>query len=177
MIPIYDPTTQVTTPTARTRQPYPNNQIPSRNSALPSRKPSASSRAKRWDSVEPSCPTTAPLRARAAYISNNYLETQGTQVYPVNKLSVKGDKVFNNKHRISGYWGWDREHETYGADGPPTLPGLYSNYNDLTQSSDVFRFSWTWTFAPNKINYFYAGGNDWNQDHKPPQEYIGRLAK
>ena len=27
--------------------------------------------------------------------------------------------------------------------------------------------------APNKINYFYAGGNDWRQDHKPPQEYIG----
>ena len=23
------------------------------------------------------------------------------------------------------------------------------------------------------MNHFYAGGNDWNQDHKPPQEYIG----
>jgi hypothetical protein len=91
----------------------------------------------------------------------------------VNKWSVKGDHVFNGKHRISGYYGNDREHQTYGPDGPPTLPGLFSNYNDLIQYSDVVRFSWTWSLSPTKINYFYAGGNNWRQDHKPPQEYIG----
>ena len=86
---------------------------------------------------------------------------------------MKGDHTFNSKHRISGYYGYDREHQTYGPDGPPTLPGLYSNYNDLVQASDVFRFSWDWTFGPNKLNHFFAGGNNWRQDHKPPQEYIG----
>ena len=76
------------------------------------------------------------------------METSGTQIYPVNKFSVKGDHTFNSKHRISGYYGYDREHQTYGPDGPPTLPGLYSNYNDLVQASDVFRFSWDRTFGP-----------------------------
>ena len=28
-------------------------------------------------------------------------------------------------------------------------------------------------FWPNKLNHFFAGGNNWRQDHKPPQEYIG----
>ncbi|MEI9973029.1 MAG: hypothetical protein WDO73_13805 [Ignavibacteriota bacterium] len=75
-------------------------------------------------------------------MSNNYLENGGTQVYPVNKESVKIDHIFNDKHRINGYYGHDREHQTAGPDGPPTLPGLYSNYNDLVQISDVIRFSW-----------------------------------
>ena len=94
-------------------------------------------------------------------------------MYPVNKESVKIDHTFNGKHRISGYYGHDKEHQTFGPDGPPTLPGLYSTYNDLVQETDVVRFSWIWSLSPNKINNFYAGGNDWRQDHKPPQEYIG----
>ncbi len=99
--------------------------------------------------------------------------TSGTQVYPVNKYSLKGDHIFNAKHRLSGYWGHDREHMTPGPDGPATLPGLFTNYNDLTQGTDVFRMGWDWTLSPNKLNHFYAGGNNWAQDHKPPQEYIG----
>jgi hypothetical protein len=91
----------------------------------------------------------------------------------VNKSSIKGDHIFNDRHRISGYYGHDREHQTPGPDGPATLPGLYTNYNDLTQGTDVLRFSWDWTFSPTKLNHFYAGGNNWVQDHKPPQEYIG----
>ncbi len=99
--------------------------------------------------------------------------TQGTNVYPINKYSFRGDHIFNEKQRIAGYYGYDREHYTAGADGPPTLPGLYSNYNDLVQWSYVLRMSWDWSFSPTKINHFYAGGNNWKQDHKPPQEYIG----
>ncbi len=60
-----------------------------------------------------------------------------------------------------------------GPDGPPTLPGLYTNYNDLQQAADVVRFSWDWAFSPTKLNHFYAGGNNWRQNHNPPQEYIG----
>ena len=74
----------------------------------------------------------------------------GTQIYPVNKFSIKGDHIFNEKHRISGYYGNDREHQTYGPDGPPTLPGLYSNYNDLTQDTDVLRFSWDLDVQPHQ---------------------------
>jgi hypothetical protein len=108
-----------------------------------------------------------------AYVNNNYIISNGTSVQPVNKWSIKGDHLFNEKHRISGYYGYDREATTAGPDGPATLPGLYSNYNDAHQNSDVLRFTWDWTITPALFNHFYAGGNNWRQDHKPPQEYIG----
>ena len=60
-----------------------------------------------------------------------------------------------------------------GAEGPATLPGLYSNYNDTRQDSDVVRFSWDWTLSSTKFNHFFAGGNNWRQNHNPPQQYIG----
>jgi len=168
-IPIYNPTTQVTAANGTvTRQVFPGNIIPA---SLFS--PAAKQALAVFQTSGMLAPNNGAAPGTAAYITNNYLETSGTQIYPVNKYSIKGDHTFNEKQRISGYWGPDHEHQTYGPDGPPTLPGLYSNYNDLVQSSQVFRMSWDWTFSPTKLNHFYAGGNDWNQDHKPPQEYIG----
>ena len=167
-IPIYDPTTQVTTSTGTTRQVFTGNVVPK---SLWS--PAAVKALGVFQTSGMLTPNNGATPGTAAYIANNYLVTSGTQIYPVNKLSLKGDHIFNEKQRISGYWGHDREHQTPGPDGPATLPGLYTNYNDLTQSSDVFRMSWDWTFSPSKLNHFYAGGNNWVQDHKPPQEYIG----
>jgi hypothetical protein len=169
MIPIYNPLSQVQNADGSiTRQPFPGNMVPKTLFSAASQK--ALSVFQAGGSI---APNNGAAPGTPGYISNNYLVTSGTNVYPVNKYSIKGDHVFNQKHRISGYYGNDREHQTPGADGPPTLPGLYSNYNDLTQYSDVLRFSWTWSLSPTKINYFYAGGNNWRQDHKPPQEYIG----
>lgn len=168
-IPIYDPTTQVTNPDGTvTRRQFPNNQIPS---SLFS--PAAVKALALFQTSGKLVPNNGAAPGTAAYVLNNYLVTNGTQIYPVNKTSIKGDHVFNEKHRISGYYAHDREHQTPGPDGPATLPGLYTNYNDLLQASDVIRFSWDWTFGPNKLNHFYAGGNNWAQDHKPPQEYTG----
>ncbi len=118
-------------------------------------------------------PNTGARPGTAAYVNNNYIIANGSNVQPVNKLSVKGDHLFNEKHRISGYYGYDRESTVPGAEGPATLPGLYSNYNDTQQDSDVVRFSWDWTLSSTKFNHFYAGGNNWRQNHNPPQEYIG----
>lgn len=169
LIPIYNPTTQVTNADGSvTRQVFPGNIVPKSLFSAASQKALGV-----FQSSGNLVPNTGAVPGTAAYVSNNFLETSGTQVYPVNKSSIKGDHIFNDRHRISGYYGHDREHQTYGADGPPTLPGLYSNYNDLTQGTDVVRFSWDWTFSPTKLNHFYAGGNNWVQDHKPPQEYIG----
>jgi Carboxypeptidase regulatory-like domain len=168
-IPIYNPTNQITNADGTvTRQVFPGNVIPK---SLWS--PAAVKALAVFQSSGTLAPNNGAAPGTAAYVANNYLETTGTQIYPVNKSSIKGDHVFNEKQRISGYYGHDREHQTYGADGPPTLPGLYSNYNDLLQASDVLRMSWDWTFSPTKLNHFYAGGNNWTQDHKPPQEYIG----
>ncbi len=169
VIPVYNPIGQVTNSDGSvTRQPFPGNQVPKSLFSAASQKALGV-----FQSSGNLMPNTGAAPGTVGYVSNNYLETSGTQVYPVNKFSVKGDHIFNDKQRISGYYGRDREHQTFGSDGPPTLPGLYSNYNDLIQGSDVFRFSWDWAFTPTRLNHFYAGGNDWNQDHKPPQEYIG----
>jgi hypothetical protein len=168
-IPIYNPIGQVANPDGSyTRQPFPGNVIPKNLFSPASIKALAV-----FQSSLALSPNVSAAPGTAGYVNNNYLETSGTQVYPVNKESIKIDHSFNGKHRISGYYGHDLEHQTFGADGPPTLPGLYSTYNDLVQETDVIRFSWIWTISPNKINNFYAGGNDWRQDHKPPQEYIG----
>ncbi len=118
-------------------------------------------------------PNTGARPGTAAYVNNNYIIANGSNVQPVNKLSVKGDHLFNEKHRISGYYGYDRESTVPGPEGPATLPGVYSNYNDTQQDSDVVRFSWDWTLSSTKFNHFYAGGNNWRQNHNPPQEYIG----
>jgi hypothetical protein len=117
-------------------------------------------------------PNNGAAPGTAAYVNNNYLVSNGSQVSPVNKWSVKGDHVFSEKDRISGYYGYNRQSMEPGADGPATLPGLYTNYNDLRQFSDVVRFSWDHTFSPTKLNHFYAGGNNWRQLHDPPQATV-----
>ena len=168
-IPIFNPISQVQNSDGTyTRQVFPGNVIPKTLFSAASQKALSV-----FQSNGSIAPNNGAAPGTPAYISNNYLVTSGTQVYPVNKWSIKGDHVFNQKHRISGYYGYDREHQTPGPDGPPTLPGNFSNYNDLVQAADVVRFSWTWTLSPTKINYFYAGGNNWRQNHNPPQEYVG----
>jgi carboxypeptidase family protein len=169
LIPIYNPLSQVQNADGSyTRQVFPGNVIPKSMFSAASMKALGV-----FQGSGMLTPNNGAAPGTAAYVNNNYLETTGTQVYPVNKESIKIDHTFSGKHRISGYYGHDLEHQTAGPDGPPTLPGLYSNYNDLVQETDVIRFSWIWTISPTKINNFYAGGNDWRQDHKPPQEYIG----
>ena len=49
------------------------------------------------------------------------------------------------------------------------LPGLYADYNNSQRHSDVFRMSWDHTFRPTLLNHFFAGGNDWRENHDPPQ--------
>jgi Carboxypeptidase regulatory-like domain/TonB dependent receptor len=168
VIPIYDPTTQVTNGSVTTRTPFPNNQIPKSIFS-----PAAVKALGVFQASGVLNTNTGAAPGTVGYVNNNYIIANGSQVQPVNKVSIKGDHLFNEKHRISGYYGYDRESTVPGADGPATLPGNYSNYNDLHQDSDVLRFSWDWTFSPTKFNHFYAGGNNWRQNHNPPQEYIG----
>jgi hypothetical protein len=168
-IPIYNPLSQVTNADGSvTRQPFAGNMIPQ---SLWS--PAAIKALGVFQGGGMLKPNNGAAAGTAAYVANNYLVTSGTSVNPVNKLSLKGDHTFNDKQRISGYWEHDRENTNPGPDGPATLPGLYTNYNNLIQGSDVFRMSWDWTFSPTRLNHFYAGGNNWDQDHKPPQELIG----
>ena len=56
--------------------------------------------------------------------------------------------------------------------GQGVLPGLYADYNDTQRHSDVFRMSWDHTFGPTLLNHFYAGGNNWRENHDPPQATV-----
>jgi hypothetical protein len=172
VIPIYDPTTQQINATtgAVTRTPFANNQIPQALIAPDASKALAVFASGAGGQITPN---NGAAPGTVGYVTNNYLISAGSQVSPVNKWSIKGDHIFSGKDRISGYYGYDREKTVPGPAGPSTLPGNYTNYNDLTQSSDVFRMSWDHTFGPTKYNHFYAGGNNWRQNHDSPQEYIG----
>jgi hypothetical protein len=169
MIPVYDPTSQVISSTgAVTRQPFTNNQIP-KNLFDPFSVKAIGV----FQTSGTLTPNTGAAPGTVGYVNNNFTVANGSQIAPINKFSVKGDHIFSGRDRISGYYGYDREYLKPGADGPAGLPGLYVNYNDLRQFTDVFRMSWDHTFSPTKLNHFYAGGNNWRQDHNPPQEYIG----
>ena len=172
VIPIYDPTTQQINSTTGvvTRTPFANNQIPQALIAPDASKALGVFASGAGGQI---APNNGAAPGTVGYVTNNYLISSGSQVSPVNKWSIKGDHVFSGKDRISGYYGYDREKTVPGPAGPSTLPGNYTNYNDLTQSSDVFRMSWDHTFGPTKYNHFYAGGNNWRQNHDSPQEYIG----
>ena len=167
-IPIYDPTTQVRNPDGTySRTQFPGNKIPS--SLFD---PIAIKALQAYTSNGVLKPNNGAAPGTIGYVQNNYLVSNGTNVNPNTKISVKGDHIFSEKHRISGYYGYNRESMEPGPNGPPTLPGLYSNYNDLTQASDVVRLSWDWTFGPTKLNHFYAGGNNWRQGHDPIQATV-----
>ena len=152
LIPIFDP---ATTAADGTRTPFAGNIIP----------------ANRFSSVAKNVMPLVPKPDFPGYF-NNFLNRTANPIKDYS-WSLKGDHIFNDKHRISCYYGYDREATVPGPDGPATLPGLYTNYNDLRQQSDVLRFSWDWTLSPTKLNHFYTGGNNWRQNHNPPQEYIG----
>ena len=82
---------------------------------------------------------------------------------------MKGDHSFSPKSRISGYWGYNRSSSQPGSNGAPGLPGLFVNYNDARFNSDVFRGTWDYAIRPTVFNHFYGGGNNWKEDHNPPQ--------
>ena len=117
-------------------------------------------------------PNNNSVPGTSAYVRNNYAITSGTEVKPQNKFSIKGDHLISEKNRLSGYYGRNRSGQEPGALGPNTLPGLYTTYNDLQRNSDVYRMSWDHTFSPSLLNHFYAGGNDWRENHDPPQSHL-----
>ena len=167
-IPIYDPTTQTLNADGKTytRTPFAGNRVPT--SLFD---PVSVAAMKTYTSNGVLKPNTGATPGTIGYVQNNYLVSSGTNVSPNTKISAKGDQILG-AHRLSFYWGYNRQSIEPGPAGPPTLPGFYSNYNDLTQASDVYRASWDWTISPTKLNHFYGGGNNWRQGHDPVQATV-----
>ncbi len=168
LIPIYDPTTQTTAANgAVTRQVFANNQIP--KSLFD---PTVNAAIAAFRAGPTPLPNNGSAPGTNAYVANNYIVTQGTEVRPNTKISVKGDHVFSERHRIAGYWGYNRTSQVPGAFGAADLPGFFVNYNDTVRNSDVFRGSWDWSITPTIFNHFYGGGNNWKENHDPPQATV-----
>ena len=171
MIPIYDPTTTTLNGSGvYVRTPFTNNYI---NPTV-------------WDPLASKLvgvfaggaggqvlPNTTAADGTVGAVQSNYFVTKGTVVTPWNKFSINGDHVINDKNSISGYYGRTRETNTGGPDGAPVLPDNYSSYQPQHNRSDVFRASWTHTFSPSVLNYFYVGANVWKQFAEPYQEVAG----
>ena len=169
-IPIYDPTTQVTNANGNvTRTHFAGNKIPGQPL-----QPASVQALKTFQASGVLAPNTGARPGTAAYVNNNYIIANGSNVQPVNKVSVKGDHLFNEKHRISGYYGYDRESVVPGADGPATLTGQSTPTTTISARTPMSCASvGTGRLSATKFNHFYAGGNNWRQDHNPPQSYIG----
>ena len=165
MYPIYDPTSQtVGGNNVVTRTPFANNIIPKSLFDPTVQKAIAAFR-----SGETPLPNTGVAPGSFGYVANNYIRTKGGQTSPNTKISVKVDHSFSAKSRISGYWGYNRSKQQPGSNGAPGLPGFFVNYNDAKFNSDVFRGSWDYAIGPTVFNHFYGGGNNWKEDHDPPQ--------
>ena len=166
MYQIYDPSTTTLVNGSYVRTPFPNNQIPQ------SRIDPISQEIINYVKplLVPNVPGTVP--GTSAYVRNNYLSA-GTSISPNNKYSVKGDQVLTSKQRLSFFFERTREHDLFGPDGAASsLPeplGGNPGYN----RSDVYRLSWDYTLSPTLLNRFYAGGNNWEQNHGAFDTYSG----
>src|ERR1035437_1462933 len=157
MYQIYDPGSQTFANGAYTGAPFPNNQIPQT----------------RIDPVAKSIigfvqplltPNVSGLTpGTSGYTRNNYLSA-GTTISPNNKFSAKGDQVLNSKQRVSFFFERTRQKDLFGPTGAPGLPSPLAG-NPGYNRSDVYRISHDWTISPTFLNRFYAGGNNWSQNH------------
>jgi hypothetical protein len=166
MYQVYDPATTTLVNGSYVRTPFPNNQIPQ------SRIDPISQEIINYVKplLAPNVPGTVP--GTSGYVRNNYLSA-GTSISPNNKYSVKGDQILTSKQRISFFFERTREHDLFGPDGAPSsLPeplGGNPGYN----RSDVYRLSYDYALSPTLLNRFYAGGNNWEQNHGAFDTYSG----
>jgi hypothetical protein len=156
MIQIYDPATTTLVGNAYQRTPFPNNQIPQ----------------SQFDTVSKAIlayaqplvkPTVQATPGTYAYVRNNAVSF-GTNQYPNNKYSIKADQVLTSKQKIAFLFGRTRQEDLGGGNQTPTLPIPLSG-NPGYNRSDIYRISHEYTLSPTWLNRFYAGGNNWRQNH------------
>ena len=154
---IYDPSTTTLQNGSYVRTPFPNNQVP--QSRIDPVAQAILSFVQPL--VVPNVPNLQP--GASAYVRNNYVST-GTTLAPNNKYSIKADQLLTSKQRVSFFFERTREYDQLGANGPTGLPVPLSG-NPGFNRSDVYRISYDYTLTPTLLNRFYAGGNNWEQNH------------
>lgn len=160
-IPIYDPFSLANGERAQ----FPNNQIPTSRFDPQSVKALAT-----YGQIRPNV-TAAP--GTFAYARSNYQIVGGSRTQPATKYSIKGDQFLRESDRVSFYFGKNGMFERPGPLGINTLPGNFSDFNDLDRQSRVYRATWDHNFSPTLLNQFRGGGNDWKENHNSIQELQG----
>src|SRR5271157_5059224 len=162
---IYDPATTTLVNGSYVRTPFPNNQIPQGRIDPISKEIISYVQ----PLLAPNVPGTTP--GTSAYVRNNYVSA-GSSISPNNKYSIKGDQILTSKQRISFFFERTREKDLYGPTGAPGLPEPLAG-NPGYNRSDVYRISYDYTISPTLLNRFYAGGNNWEQNHGAFDTYNG----
>ena len=144
---IYDPATTRANPSGSgsIRDVFPNNQIP------------VSRFAKTSSAIAAFGQGVAPNRGFApgttGYVRNNFIVTNGTEVNPVDKWSVKGDQIIGSKHRVSFLWNTTKFRKNPGENGPPGLPQPLWNGQITAWDTDAYRVAHDWTISSNMVNH------------------------
>src|SRR5262249_28095299 len=108
-LPIYDPTALTTNSSgSQVRQPFAGNRIPV-NMFDPA---AVKAIAAYQNGQGPLKPNNGAAPGTLAYVTNNFFITQGTELSPQTKFSIKGDHIFSEKNRLSGYYGRARTYAT-----------------------------------------------------------------
>jgi hypothetical protein len=165
MIQVYDPATTTLVNGAYQRTPFPNNQIPQSQFDPVAKAIMGYAQ----PLVQPNVPGLVP--GTSAYVRNNAV-SYGTSQFPNNKYSIKADQVLTSKQKIAFLFGRTREQDLGGGNSTPTLPYPLSG-NPGYNRSDIYRLSYDYTLSPTWLNRFYAGGNNWRQNHGAYTTYQG----
>ncbi len=165
MIQIYDPSTTTLQNGTYVRTPFPNNQIPQSEFD-----PVARAIATYIEPyVKPNVPNLVP--GTSAYVRNNAI-SYGTAQNPNNKYSIKADQVLTKNQKLAFLFSRTREQDLGCGNSTCTLPFPFSG-NPGYNRADVYRLSYDYTITPTLLNRFYAGGNNWRQNHGSYTTYSG----
>ena len=94
----------------------------------------------------------------------------GTSINPNNKFSVKFDHTLNDANRVSAYIGYSKRESVPGPTGANGIPGILNPFQQLSDTSPVYRGSWDSTISPRLHNRFYFGINRFHDSNFPLSE-------
>ena len=110
--------------------------------------------------VAPNVPNL--VAGTSAFVRNNYL-SNGTSLAPNNKWSMKFDQVLTANQRLTFYYGYGRQDNGFGANGPPGLPSPISGTPNFNRSG-IYRASYDYNIRPTLLNRLYVGVNRFTQN-------------
>jgi hypothetical protein len=109
-------------------------------------------------------PNNGAAPGTSAYVRNNFINSQGTQIDPWTKFSVKIDHAFTDNSKVNFLYNYGKhDGPQAGGGGFPGLPGVLNSTRTGRQKSDVYRGAYTWVIKPTVVNNAFGGINFWKE--------------